>query len=160
MPKTIRQWFDEYSTGHQNLKNKRIHFICVPLIFFSLIGLLTYVHIFPRTSHHVFPFFNLGELIIIGGLIFYLRLSFPLFIGMAVISMITLFGNFYLAHYIDIYFPYWVLLIIVFILAWSGQFYGHRLEGEKPSFLTDLQFLMIGPAWILSFIYEKLRINY
>jgi uncharacterized membrane protein YGL010W len=39
-------------------------------------------------------------------------------------------------------------LVGIFVVAWIGQFYGHHLEGRKPSFLTDLQYLLIGPIWI------------
>ena len=38
--KTAKQWFDEYAVSHQNETNKLIHFICVPVIFYSVIGLL------------------------------------------------------------------------------------------------------------------------
>ena len=57
-------------------------------------------------------------------------------------------------------FPLWQSSIIVFVLAWIGQFYGHKIEGIKPSFFEDLQFLMIGPAWLMSFIYNKFGIRY
>ena len=46
------------------------------------------------------------------------------------------------------------------MLAWIGQFIGHKIEGEKPSFFEDLQFLLIGPAWLLGAIYQKLGIRY
>ena len=48
----------------------------------------------------------------------------------------------------------------IFVIAWIGQFIGHKIEGKKPSFLEDLQFLMVGPAWLLSFIYKKVGIKY
>jgi uncharacterized membrane protein YGL010W len=48
----------------------------------------------------------------------------------------------------------------VFVLAWIVQFYGHKIEGKKPSFLKDVQFLMIGPAWLMHFIYKKIGISY
>ena len=50
--------------------------------------------------------------------------------------------------------------IALFVLAWIGQFIGHHYEGKRPSFFKDIQFLMIGPLWLLSFIYRKLRIPY
>ncbi len=53
----------------------------------------------------------------------------------------------------------WKTSLIIFIFAWIGQFIGHKIEGMKPSFLKDLQFLLIGPAWLLSFIYKKLNIS-
>jgi uncharacterized membrane protein YGL010W len=50
--------------------------------------------------------------------------------------------------------------VAIFIIAWIGQFYGHKVEGKKPSFLKDVQFLLIGPAWLLHFIYRKWNIPY
>ena len=43
----------------------------------------------------------------------------------------------------------------LFAVAWVGQFVGHQIEGKKPSFLKDLQFLLVGPAWLLHFVYRK-----
>ena len=39
--RTAEQWFEDYGVSHQNKTNKFIHWICVPLIFFSAYGLLT-----------------------------------------------------------------------------------------------------------------------
>ena len=44
----------------------------------------------------------------------------------------------------------------VFVVAWIAQFVGHKIEGRKPSFLTDLTYLLIGPAWVLAKLYRKL----
>ena len=52
----------------------------------------------------------------------------------------------------------WKLSMLIFILGWIGQFIGHKIEGQKPSFFEDIQFLLIGPAWLLSFIYKKLGV--
>jgi uncharacterized membrane protein YGL010W len=56
--------------------------------------------------------------------------------------------------------PLWLFCVIVFVTAWIGQFYGHKVEGKKPSFFKDLQFLLIGPAWLMSFVYKKMGIKY
>ncbi|MEG2033750.1 MAG: Mpo1-like protein, partial [Janthinobacterium sp.] len=48
----------------------------------------------------------------------------------------------------------------VFVLAWIGQFIGHQIEGKKPSFLDDLRFLLIGPLFVLGFLYRRLRLAY
>jgi uncharacterized membrane protein YGL010W len=56
--------------------------------------------------------------------------------------------------------PLWLVCVIIFVVAWIGQFYGHKVEGKKPSFLKDIQFLLIGPAWLMHFIYRKLGIPY
>jgi uncharacterized membrane protein YGL010W len=55
-------------------------------------------------------------------------------------------------------YPAWGIGLTIFVLAWLGQFYGHKIEGKKPSFLKDVQFLMIGPIWLLNFIYKRVGI--
>jgi uncharacterized membrane protein YGL010W len=157
----MQQWFDEYGQSHQNHTNKLIHWICVPLIFFSVIGLLASIpsgalqEPFPP---QVQPFVHFGTVLMMLGLLFYLRLSFPMFLGMAMVCAVVLWA----VHIADINFqtPLWLISLAVFVLAWIGQFYGHKVEGKKPSFLKDLQFLLIGPAWLLGFIYRKLGIPY
>ena len=52
-----------------------------------------------------------------------------------------------------------LIYISIFTIAWTGQFLGHKIEGKKPAFFKDLQFLLIGPLWLLSFIYNKLNIK-
>jgi uncharacterized membrane protein YGL010W len=50
------------------------------------------------------------------------------------------------------------LSIALFVLAWIGQFIGHKIEGKKPSFLDDLRFLLIGPLFVLSFLYRRFKL--
>ena len=47
------------------------------------------------------------------------------------------------------------LAIAVFVVAWIAQFVGHKIEGRKPSFLTDLTYLLIGPAWVVAKAFRK-----
>jgi uncharacterized membrane protein YGL010W len=54
----------------------------------------------------------------------------------------------------------WLVCLVIFVIAWIGQFIGHNIEGKKPSFLTDLKFLLIGPIWLLHFIFKKFSIRY
>ena len=161
MSKSIDQWFSEYAESHQNKTNKRIHFICVPTIFFSIIGLLSLVPVTSLTrdinSDYIF-FINLASPVIILIFIFYIRLSLSIAIGMLLVSIISLWLNFLI--YSSGIIPLWLFSVIIFVLAWIGQFYGHNLEGKKPSFFKDLQFLLIGPAWILSFVYKRLENKY
>ncbi len=152
--KTLEQWLGEYGESHQNETNKTIHWICVPAIFFSVVGLLYGIKLpFEISGYHI----NVAMVVMLLVIIYYASLSGTLWIGM------LLFGAFCLliCHFIEIRFfvPLWLFCIIVFVIAWVGQFYGHKVEGKKPSFLKDLQFLMIGPAWLMSFIYRKLGIK-
>jgi uncharacterized membrane protein YGL010W len=152
--KTINQWLAEYGESHQNPTNKTVHWICVPLIFFSVVGLLFSIKL---------PFFSLGDMqgnvalvVLVLTLIYYFTLSKSLTVGLLLFTSLCVYLC-YLVEQSD-FAPLWQVSITVFILAWIGQFWGHKVEGKKPSFLKDLQFLMIGPAWLMSFIYQRLGI--
>ena len=158
--KSTEQWLSEYAESHQNTTNKLVQWVCVPLIMFSIIGLLWSIP-FPLRS--ILPdnysnFINWGSLFLVFALLFYLRLSFSIFIGMLLIAICMVIGNYLIFQNSAL--PLWVVSLIIFTTAWVGQFIGHKIEGKKPSFLKDVQFLLIGPAWLLSFIYKKLGIPY
>jgi len=147
----------QYGESHQNGTNKVIHWVCVPLIMFSLIGLLMSIP-FPTAKNWLA---NWGSVALAAALVYYLRLSVPLFIGFCLIATALIFGNW--AVYTSLGESNSNLLIasiIIFIVAWIGQFFGHQIEGKKPSFVKDVQFLLIGPAWLLHFIYKKWNIPY
>ncbi len=158
--RSIQSWFDEYAVSHQNATNKLIHYICVPSIFFSIVALLGSIpHSFLNSwaGEGWQPYLHFGTLLILVGLLFYIRLSIPIFLGIAAFSALCLYLTKVLSS-LDM--PLWQSSLTIFVIAWIGQFIGHKIEGEKPSFFKDLQFLMIGPAWILGFIYRKFGIKY
>jgi uncharacterized membrane protein YGL010W len=95
---------------------------------------------------------------VLGALVFYWRLSFSIFLGMLLVSGVALWGNLLLADCPCT--SLWKANLGLFLVAWVFQFIGHKIEGKKPSFLKDLQFLLIGPAWLLHFIYKKLGVPY
>lgn len=150
----------EYGLSHQNETNKTIHWICVPAIFFSIVGLVFSIPSGQLQSLLPFlgNFANWATLVLIVVLFYYVSLSPPLALGMLFFSAICLaLAN--LIHLISPI-PLWAVSIFIFVVAWVFQFYGHKIEGKKPSFLKDLQFLMIGPAWLMHFIYKKLGLAY
>jgi uncharacterized membrane protein YGL010W len=147
--RTLQQWLDEYGVSHQNKTNKMVHWICVPAIVFSLIGLLVSIP-FPFVEKSFFA--NWAAVVIALALLFYLRLSFNMFLSMGIVMIGMLGLNLELLK-TGINLP--VLSVFVFAVAWVGQFWGHKIEGKKPSFLKDIQFLLIGPAWLMHFIYKK-----
>ncbi len=159
--KTAQQWFDEYGESHQNHTNKIIHWICVPAIFFSIIGLLTSI---PSSFISGFlppeyaPYLNFGSVAMIIGLIFYFSISVRLFLGMLLFSAFTIWGNVQIMQW-D-FMPLWLFSILIFVAAWVGQFIGHHIEGAKPSFFKDIQFLLVGPAWLMGFIYKSVGLKY
>ena len=146
--RTAQEWFDEYAVSHQNTTNQRVHYICVPVIFFSVIGLLMSI---PATLlENTFGLYNpLVEnwAAIIGVIIsfFYMRLGFWYFIEMLFVMLLCIIGNFWLGNNVNLLYA----SLTIFVFGWIGQFWGHKVEGKKPSFVKDLQFLLIGPLWVI-----------
>lgn len=154
--RSIQSWLDEYNESHQSSFNKLVHWICVPAIMFSLLGLFWTLQT-PALFNSLPLVLNWAVVLILLALIFYFMLSIKLALGMVLVAGSML----YLINWIDsIQTPLWILSMGIFIIAWIGQFIGHIVEGKKPSFIKDLQFLLIGPLWLLAFIYRKLGINY
>jgi uncharacterized membrane protein YGL010W len=153
--RSIQEWLDEYALSHQNSTNKGIHWICVPLIAWSIVLLLTSIPV-PST----FKLYNLNWAWIASSLaiIWYFFLSTSLAIGMT----IFLGALNYLSAQVQqtTSYPVWTIGVSIFVIAWIGQFFGHHIEGKKPSFLKDLQFLLIGPLWLMHFIYNKIGLKY
>lgn len=135
--KTMNQWFDEYSESHQNKTNKAIHWVCVPTILFSIIGILAHFSAL------------LTALLLLLSFVFYARLDLILAVAMAALLVVMAWLIYTLPVGVGFY-------IGLFVLAWIGQFYGHKVEGKKPSFFKDLQFLLIGPLWCMDAYLGKL----
>ena len=147
----------EYGESHQNPTNKLVHWVCVPLIMFSLLGLLWSVPV-PAAIRNVSPWLNWGTLVMALALLYYVRLSGRLALGMVLVWVAMAAGLRVVAGTAAL--PLWTICLLIFALAWVGQFWGHKMEGKKPSFLKDLQFLLIGPLWLLHFVYRSLGWEY
>ncbi len=151
---------EEYGHSHQNHTNKMIHWFCVPAIFFSVVGLVFSIPSGAMLDSLSFlgSFANWASISLLLILIYYISLSVPLSLGMLFFSALCLA----LANFLDIAFPgkLWAISIGIFVIAWIIQFVGHKIEGKKPSFFKDVQFLLIGPAWLMHFIYKKIGIGY
>jgi uncharacterized membrane protein YGL010W len=133
----------KYAESHLNHVNEMIHCVCVPAIVFSLLGLIWSIH----------PLAALA--VTICSLIYYANLSLPFAFGMLLESSAMLW-------LLQIMPPALVLpgSIGIFVVAWIGQFIGHKIEGKKPSFFEDLRFLLIGPLFVLGVLYRRLHIDY
>lgn len=154
--RTMQQWLDEYSESHRHPTNKTIHWICVPAILFSVLGLLWLVPV-PRFAATMGPWVNWATLLIVFAAIYYLILSPALALGMAIIVL----GMSAVIRWLEVTvaFPLWTLFAGIFLAAWIGQFIGHKIEGKKPSFFKDVQFLLIGPAWLLADLCRHLGVG-
>jgi uncharacterized membrane protein YGL010W len=141
--RTIDTLLAKYSESHLNPTNELIHFVCVPLIVFSLLGMLWALT----------PLVALAT--VAASMVYYLKLSRPFAMGMVVMAALMLVVLAALP-------PVTVLplSVTIFVLAWIGQFIGHKIEGKKPSFFDDLRFLLIGPLFVLGFLYRRLKLAY
>ncbi len=154
--RSIEQWLSEYGESHQNRTNKILHWICVPLIVFSLLGLLWSIQT-PALFSSLPFLFNWAIVLIFLVMLYYVFISPKLALGMLLVTAVLIA----VLHWIDSWsLPLWLLSLIVFVAAWIGQFIGHQIEGKRPSFFKDVQFLLIGPLWLLSFVYKKLGLSY
>jgi len=130
----------EYEASHENPLNQKIHLFCVPLIFWSLLAFFWSLN--PTAA----------AIISVPFLFFYIRLGLKYFVQMLIIWALS-FG---ICFSLDLYnISILPLAIGVFVLAWIGQFYGHHVEGKRPSFLEDLRFLLIGPLWTISKLFRQ-----
>lgn len=153
--RSVHEWFDNYSGDHRNRHNRLIHWICVPLILWAVIAALWVI---PVPGWLGRPGFWSG-MAMVAALAFYMRLSRP--VGIAMILVFVALGVLteLLYRQLGANALLW-LALGVFVLAWIGQFIGHVLEGARPSFFTDLVYLLIGPAWLASKVMRRLKIAF
>jgi uncharacterized membrane protein YGL010W len=139
--RTIDILLAQYAESHRHPTNELIHFVCVPVIVFTLLGILWSVH----------PLAALAA--VAAAMVYYVRLSPRFALGMLAMSAAML-------AVLAMMPPLTVLplSIAIFVVAWIGQFIGHKIEGKKPSFLDDLRFLLVGPLFVLSFLYRRLHL--
>jgi uncharacterized membrane protein YGL010W len=151
--RTLNAFLDAYAVSHQNPLNQIIHVVCVPAIFFATLGLLWLVPIgraIPGVPADLAHWINAATVLmpIVG--LFYLRLSFGSFLtGMswAALSVLAILAIEHAGL------PLFAISAAIWLLAWAVQFYGHHVEGAKPSFADDILSLLIGPL----FVQQKLQ---
>ena len=148
--KNANWYLEKYGESHTHPVNVLIHKIFVPLIMFSVIGLLwalPWPSFFPQGL-----LFNYGMLLVVFSLLFYMTMGLKILLGMTFIISPIVYGNILVSNY-----QYHVQLMAgIFIFSWIMQFIGHKIEGKKPSFFEDLLFLLVGPVWVFYPIYKKL----
>ncbi|MGQ0798582.1 MAG: Mpo1 family 2-hydroxy fatty acid dioxygenase [Pseudomarimonas sp.] len=151
----VDQYLGNYSEDHRNPTNQIIHWLCVPVIVWSVVAGLWVI---PVPAGLGTPGLWAG-LSLVAAMGFYLRLSRPLALAM----LVVLAGLMWLTHWMYGVLGAQTLLwsaVIVFVVAWIVQFIGHEIEGKRPSFLTDLSYLLIGPLWLLSKLFRRAGLSY
>ncbi len=140
----VDQLLAHYGESHRHATNELIHFIAIPLIMLSLVGLLYALH--PWAAYAFMA----------ASMVYYLRLSVPFLAAMAAQTLVMLA----VIQYLDSLGVLVKASVAIFVVAWIFQFIGHKLEGKKPSFFEDLQYLWVGPLFVLSKLFLKLGIRW
>jgi uncharacterized membrane protein YGL010W len=154
--RTVTQWLGEYGASHQNPTNKLLHWLCVPPIVLSVMGFLWSLPV-PAVFAATSPWLNWATLVSAAALVYYLALSPALAAGVLLAFVALLALTQALAQ---LPWPLWLTSLVIFVVAWTGQFIGHAIEGRRPSFFKDLQFLLIGPLWLLAAAYRRFGLGY
>jgi uncharacterized membrane protein YGL010W len=155
--RTIDALLEEYGESHRNRLNKSIHWICVPVIVWTVVALIWSIPFPFAIGSGIVPL-NWAVVALILAQIYYFRLSRRLGMGLLLYNLVMLWLTAEIEKWSP--WPLWQVAVVVFVLAWIGQFIGHVIEGKRPSFFKDLQFLLIGPAWLMSFVYRKAGLGY
>lgn len=138
----IDQLLAHYGESHQNPRNELIHFVAIPLIMLSLVGMMFALH--PYVAYAF----------VAASMVYYARLSAVFFASMAVWSVVLLGMVFAMGSLV---LP---VCVAIFVGAWILQFIGHKIEGKKPSFFEDIQYLWVGPLFVLSKLFAGLGIRW
>ena len=150
----IEALLNEYGESHQNTTNVMIHAVAVPVIYFVVIALAwslpvpEFIAFFKVTWAHV---------LVVPVIYYYFMLSGPIGAAMTLLTIVS-FAGIYLLQVLGI--SVWKFSAIVFVLMWIMQFYGHHVEGKRPSFFTDIKFLLVGPAWWWVHWLKRMNISY
>ena len=139
----VDQLLAHYGESHRDPRNGAIHCVAIPLIMISLVGLIYSIH--PWAAYAFLA----------ASLVYYARIGSWVFLGtMAVVSAATI------ALVQSLGVALLPVSIAVFVVAWIAQFVGHKIEGKKPSFLEDLQYLWVGPLFVLAKLFLRLGIRW
>ncbi|WP_101925615.1 MULTISPECIES: DUF962 domain-containing protein [Luteimonas] len=152
--RSIDRWFARYSADHRNDTNQWIHVVAVPAILWTVIALLWCI-----PTGTIFKPGIWAGLAMFAAWRFYQHASRPLGFGMLAVFLLLGVATWALHQWLGTR-QLLIVAISVFVVAWIAQFVGHKIEGQKPSFLTDLVYLLIGPAWVLSKLYRRLGWRY
>lgn len=150
--KTGHQWIAEYSESHRNPTNKLLHWICVPVIMWTVIAFIWMIPLPEFMQLH--PWLNWATIFMAISLVFYSSFGFKIWSAMLLMAIGMIAFTMWLDKATSI--PLWQIALGAFVITWIGQFVGHHIEGKKPSFFKDIQFLLVGPAWEVNYFFRKI----
>lgn len=150
----IERLINHYGESHQNKTNVWIHAIAVPSIYFVTIGLIWSI---PMPEFMAKFKVTWAHILVIPMLYYYFKLSGPIGAAMTLLT-ISVFGGIKLLLIYGI--SVWQFSLALFVFMWILQFFGHQIEGKKPSFFEDIRYLLVGPAWWWVHWLKRMNISY
>ncbi|HUB92067.1 MAG TPA: Mpo1-like protein [Dyella sp.] len=152
--RSMHDWLERYSQDHQHSTNRLLHWICVPLIAWSVLALLWTI---PVPASLLRPGAWAVFAIVLAFAWYWKhshRLGAALLVALAIFALICA-GVFERLGPVSMR---WVA-VCVFVAAWVGQFIGHLFEGRRLSFFTDLAYLLVGPAWLMDKLLNRIGLK-
>ena len=152
----IDNWLDRYEQDHQDLRNPVVYWAAVPMVVLGAVGLLWYPPV-PDQFRQISPLLNWGSAFLMATAIYYFIISLSLAIGMLPFLLGLAAMQLWLARS-----PYPPLGVSIGLLVAGtlGLWLGRRDPGRVRGVLQDLQLMMIGPVWLLSMMFKRLRIPF
>jgi len=131
-----------YAESHRHPTNELIHVVAIPAIMLSIVGLLFAIH--PWVAYAF----------VAASLVYYALLRSPVFFAVMLAWTAVLLAAVHALG--SLVLP---VSAAIFVVGWIFQFVGHKIEGRKPSFFEDLQYLYVGPLFVAGLGLAKLGIR-
>ena len=149
-------WLSHFEDTHRDLRNPVVYWAAVPVVVVGTVGLLWSLPV-PDEFFEISPLLNWGTAFLMAAAVYYFIISvslaigmLPFVIGVAGIQMwLTASG-----------YPLFRLSLGLLVAGIIGLWFGHRNQNGLRAVLDDLQFMMIGPAWLLSVLYRRIGIPF
>ena len=142
MTHKLENYFKDYMEYHQTSGNQICHFLGIPMITLSLLGMLSMVTFGSEMWQTSLFRPDLGLALLILGLSFYFYIDWKIALPFALV----LTGFYFLGRTLPIQ-----VLVALQVLGWIFQYIGHlKFEQRSPAFYKNLAHVFIGPLWVFS----------
>ncbi len=130
----LTRWFEDYEKYHRHPANKKTHYVGVPLIMLSVLGLAGLVTITPEINLAMIAF------VLVSAWAIKLDMRFGFLFALAA------FPFYWLGLRLS-----WQLNVALFVIGWIFQLVGHyKYEKKSPALMTNVLQTFIGPMWIFA----------
>lgn len=155
--KSAETWFSEFGAVHRYRTHDVIHWVAAPVSFASLLGFVWTIPV-PEAWRESVPWFNWMLVALLLATAIYAALSPALGAGMTFVMSICYSAFVLIELFVPL--PVWQISLAAFTAAQLTLLVGDILNSRKFSFRAKLAFLFIGPAWLVSRLYQKIGQRY